>query len=1672
MPLPVARGRGDRHATMQYVGRFVSTVYNTITPNINPATLSGAIDVIVVERQIEVEEEVPIDVHGNPIPESEPTADTDQHNAERLTKKVKVKRTELASSPFHVRFGKMSVLRPAERKVTLHLNNATEPLPFAMKVADSGEAFFVLEIDSDEEVPDDLVTSPILSAASSPITSPESPGTNAANKQDGAKTPSRSETAEVEPLDLGESRATLESSQDSDEHDNDARSTTNTIRSSSTAAETNITIPSTGRSSSADPPLTSKSTNSKEKLKKDDKQPDDADDTGDLNVPDDSGLSGSGPAAGTSSLLERVGNAASKASGAIGAAGRAALGAPRLEQVADDANGQQDQQTGAEVDTDRGDAHKYDPQQGGPEGKQRQQDDEQVSREQQPRNETERLEQQLRDRSMRVIHAEAEQDRLNASALSSAQHDAPMLPADQEEESYPEPFGTSHDVSHSADALVKKSAGRGITRAGSETFPVATSKHSEYLGGKRLKPIPSGLGDNFIEPAMVDASSYLARERSRESRTRTPDDSAVRQDEAVDDEEEDEDADTQRAVKLESRKEDLQYMLDMDGYKMTADGEELAFQEGNRLADEMPLSKRHGGHGRHGHPERLNGPGHNHKVSLPGTSSASLRRRSGTRAHRPSISVDYRKKQGVRADRRDRSGSVGGPLGQLDISDLDEPDNEPGTVGSGTGTQSSTTFEQDEASLTRDLARLARLNRASESNGDRMGRSQAKFSASQQGLRRHASLSNRSPSGRASPSARGSRRERRNKHRHFQEFSLSDTEAEFHSARNVSRRASMDASQESIKASSSASQLAPFLRDLRVPMDDAIAPVIVPDTSDAHLGSSSNLSWQWGEPSPRGPLRRARFASTDGYEARTTESAAAAAALDKLSQDDSALAGKLSSAEWEPYLFHLELQDTVHTFELSLCNKEGFGRNGDVDVYEFEENRVSFQRFVDDEELVNDERLVVRYNERFLTWENASTVLATLSLYRKTLGQSSKPESTKDGPEEPRSSRASYWSRWFGRSSKSIPDLKQASAEQELQRAAAEPKKAATASTAPLGDNNLLTPAGHSIERANTDTILATNQLVATPDTTEPQKTLEQRKAATEAKANSDAKRNKMYAKTLRLNSDQLKSLNLRKGANTITFSVTSSYSGVATCTARIFLWESSHKIVVSDIDGTITKSDALGHVFTMIGRDWTHLGVAKLYTDIARNGYRIMYLTSRAIGQADTTRDYLKGIRQNNYQLPDGPVIMSPDRLIASLHREVILRKPEVFKMACLRDIARLFGADPRTAQAQPGGHLSGVDEQSIQAAKGQGAGGETSPGAGAATAIRAEEKETEKDTGSVAKASVKKEDHATPFYAGFGNRITDALSYRSVNIPSSRIFTIDSNGEVKMELLELAGYKSSYIHMTDLVDQMFPPITAKEEKEPRKPEFNDFNFWRPSIAEVELPPDDELLGTPPVSPALSARSGKSVRSLRSVKSMTSDGGGTIASEPVANEKPGRLSRFGLGSLSLSRKGSTSTMPATMDEGHMGPGAGAGDEDRLRRAASAEPDFAPSTSPPSSSYGSSWAAPWRRSRATSPTATSPLVGPAISAEPESEDEQFVDSDDDVSSFGGGRSRLNSEEPESEDEGEVMDFAPRSSRNRSGEGEDEDEDDEDEDEDEDEDGAEEDDDPLLATGEIRFDWQG
>lgn len=57
------------------------------------------------------------------------------------------------------------------------------------------------------------------------------------------------------------------------------------------------------------------------------------------------------------------------------------------------------------------------------------------------------------------------------------------------------------------------------------------------------------------------------------------------------------------------------------------------------------------------------------------------------------------------------------------------------------------------------------------------------------------------------------------------------------------------------------------------------------------------------------------------------------------------------------------------------------------------------------------------------------------------------------------------------------------------------------------------------------------------------------------------------YAKTLRLTSDQLKGLNLKPGANAMSFSVNR-----AACQAYMYYWTYDVPVVISDIDGTITK--------------------------------------------------------------------------------------------------------------------------------------------------------------------------------------------------------------------------------------------------------------------------------------------------------------------------------------------------------------------------------------------------------------------------------------------------------------------------------------------------------------------
>ena len=121
-------------------------------------------------------------------------------------------------------------------------------------------------------------------------------------------------------------------------------------------------------------------------------------------------------------------------------------------------------------------------------------------------------------------------------------------------------------------------------------------------------------------------------------------------------------------------------------------------------------------------------------------------------------------------------------------------------------------------------------------------------------------------------------------------------------------------------------------------------------------------------------------------------------------------------------------------------------------------------------------------------------------------------------------------------------------------------------------------------------------------------------------------RRRRYYRKTMRPSSAQLAARGLRDGRNTITFTVHSALQGTQLVSSTVWQFGRATRLVVSDVDGTITKSDVLGQLMPRVGLDWAHGGVTSLYSQITKQGYQMLYLTARGIGMATTTRDYLFG--------------------------------------------------------------------------------------------------------------------------------------------------------------------------------------------------------------------------------------------------------------------------------------------------------------------------------------------------------------------------------------------------------------------------------------------------------------
>ncbi|KAF0987517.1 hypothetical protein HZS_4219 [Henneguya salminicola] len=306
--------------------------------------------------------------------------------------------------------------------------------------------------------------------------------------------------------------------------------------------------------------------------------------------------------------------------------------------------------------------------------------------------------------------------------------------------------------------------------------------------------------------------------------------------------------------------------------------------------------------------------------------------------------------------------------------------------------------------------------------------------------------------------------------------------------------------------------------------------------------------------------------------------------------------------------------------ELSLCgNLEFSSKKPD----NFEKYFVAFDEFITNPSLLNKPNLVIRINNSYYNWPIAAPMILSYVAFNSYLPNETLAKLKKDFLPK----KKKGWFSWRRSIEGDLSD---------------EEKNTPTA-------NEIKPPEAQQIieESLNNKISCATLSLNCSPE-----EDINLNAPETIIKNLTELPTRSCYRRSKTLNSEMLKSLNLVNGENNIIFSVTTRYQGTVTCGAKIFLWNHTDRIVISDVDGTITKSDVLGVMLPLVGKDWTQEG-------------------------ANRTRCYLQNIIMDKLQLPRGPILLSPSSLLESLHREVIEKKPEIFKIECLKNIVNLFPPD-----------------------------------------------------------------------------------------------------------------------------------------------------------------------------------------------------------------------------------------------------------------------------------------------------------------------------------------------------------------------------------------------------------
>ncbi|XP_019053619.1 PREDICTED: phosphatidate phosphatase PAH1-like isoform X3 [Nelumbo nucifera] len=304
-------------------------------------------------------------------------------------------------------------------------------------------------------------------------------------------------------------------------------------------------------------------------------------------------------------------------------------------------------------------------------------------------------------------------------------------------------------------------------------------------------------------------------------------------------------------------------------------------------------------------------------------------------------------------------------------------------------------------------------------------------------------------------------------------------------------------------------------------------------------------------------------------------------------------------------------------FEISLCGNllhagMGLGPAGEA----FDAHCISEEEFKSSSaSIIKNENLVIRFKQKYLLWDKAAPLIVGMAAFGLDLPVEPKdtipvdqetPKPKEETPETTSSPSGRRWRLW------------------------------------PIPFRRVKTLQHASSSSSNEEVFVDSESGLRNPHA-QPSQT---------SSGGSDSP-HKQLLRTNVPTTEQIASLNLKEGQNVVTFSFCTRVLGIQQVDAHIYLWKWNTRIVISDVDGTITKSDVLGQFMPLVGKDWTQSGVARLFSAIKENGYQLLFLSARAIVQAYLTRSFLLNLKQDGKALPNGPVVISPDGLFPSLYRE-----------------------------------------------------------------------------------------------------------------------------------------------------------------------------------------------------------------------------------------------------------------------------------------------------------------------------------------------------------------------------------------------------------------------------------